>query len=63
MGVKEVTTKSMKIGAFEKLDEALYILFKQQHEKDVAVNSILLQEKAKILYSRLYPDTSLVETL
>jgi len=24
MGVKEVTTKPMKIGAFEKLDKALY---------------------------------------
>ena len=59
MGLKEVTAKSMKIGAFEKPDEALYIWFRQQREKDVAVNGSLLQEKVKILHGRLYPDTPL----
>ena len=57
--MKEVTAKSKKNGAFDKLNEALYIWFRQQREKDVAVNSSLLQEKAKILHSRLYPDTSI----
>jgi len=58
MGVKEVTTKSMKIGTFDKLDQALYIWFRQQREKDVAVSGSLLQEKAKILYSQLYPNST-----
>ena len=58
MGVKEVTTKSMKIGAFEKLDEALHIWFRQQREKDVPISGSLLTEKAKIFYDRLYPDSS-----
>jgi len=58
MGIKEVKTNSMTMGSFDKLDEALYIWFKQQHKKDVAVSGSLLQEKAKILYSRLYPDTT-----
>jgi len=46
------------MGSFDKLDEALYIWFRQQHEKDVAVSGSLLQEKVKILYSWLYPDTT-----
>ena len=50
MGIKEVTTKSMKIGAFEKLNEALYIWFRQQWEKDVPISGSLLTEKAKVLY-------------
>ena len=29
MGVKEVNTKPLKIGAFDKLDEALCIWFRQ----------------------------------
>ena len=60
MGVKEIATKSMKIGAFEKLDEALYIWFRQQPEKDVPISGSLLTEKAKVLYGRLYPDSSTV---
>ena len=52
VGVKEITTKSMKIGAFEKLDEALYIWFRQQREKDVPINGSLLTERAKVLYGR-----------
>jgi len=35
MGVKEVKTKSMKMGSFDKLDDALYIWFRQQRKKDV----------------------------
>ena len=60
MGIKEITTKSMKIGAFEKLDEALYIWFRQQREKDMPISGSLLTEKAKVLYGRLYPDSSTV---
>jgi len=51
MGVKEVTNKSMKVAAFDELDLALYIWFRQQCEKDVAISSTLLQEKAKILHN------------
>jgi len=46
------------MGSFDKLDEALYIWFRQQRKKDVTVSGSLLQEKANILYSRLYPDTT-----
>ena len=62
MGIKEVKTKSIKIGAFEKLDEALYIWFRQQREKDLLISGSLLTEKAKILYDQLYPDSSTVNT-
>ena len=58
MGVKDVKVKAMKIGAHEKLDEGLYIWFRQQREKDVPVTGVLLQEKAKLLYERLYPDAT-----
>ena len=56
MGLKDVKAKTMKIGTHEKLDEGLYIWFRQQQEKDVLVAGVLLQEKAKLLYERLYPD-------
>ena len=36
-----------------------YMFWFRQREKDVAVNGSLLQEKAKILHSCLYPDTSI----
>ena len=60
MGVKEVTTKLMKIGAFEKLDEALYIWFRQQREKDVPISGSLLTEKVKVLHGQLHLDSSMV---
>ena len=67
MGIKGITTKSMKIGAFEKLGEALYIWFRQQRErfrqqreKYVPISGSVLTEKAKVLYGRLYPDSSMV---
>ena len=50
MGIKEINTKSMKIGTFETLDEALYIWFRQQQEKDVPISGSLLTEKVKVLY-------------
>ena len=32
--------------------------FRQQREKDVLVTGVLLQEKAKLLYERLFPDAT-----
>ena len=58
LGVKDVKVKAMKIGAHEKLDEGLYIWFRKQREKDVPVTGVLLQEKAKLLYQRLYPNAT-----
>ena len=46
--------KAMKLGTFEKLDEALYIWFRQQREKNIPVSGSLLQEKARISNHFLY---------
>ena len=48
----------MKIGEYEKLDYALYIWFRQQRELNIPVSGALLQEKARVLYERLYPDAT-----
>ena len=58
MGFKKATFKVMKIGEYEKLDKELYIWFRQQRELNIPVSSVLLQEKAKILFERLYPDST-----
>ena len=58
LGVKNIKVKAMKIGAHEKLDDALYIWFRQQREKSVPVTGVLLQEKATLFYQRLYPDAT-----
>ena len=50
MGFKKATFKVMKIGEYEKLDEELYIWFRQQRELNIPVSGVLLQEKAKILF-------------
>ena len=55
MGAKKV--KTMKVGEYEKLDEALYIWFRQQCEKNVPVSGPLLMEKARILFLMLYGDS------
>ena len=55
MGAKKV--KTMKVGEYEKLDEALYIWFRQQREKNVPVSGPLLMEKARILFLMLYGDS------
>ena len=55
MGAKNV--KTMKVGEYEELDEALYIWFCQQHEKNVLVSGQLLMEKARILFLMLYGDS------
>ena len=56
MGFKKATAKTMKIGDYEKLDEALYMWFRQQRELNIPVSGALLQEKARVLFERLYPD-------
>ena len=58
MGFKKVTAKTMKIGDYEKLGEALYIWFRQQRELNFPVSGAILQEKARILFERLYPDST-----
>ena len=55
---KKTASKVTKIGEYEKLDEALYIWFRQQRELNIPVSSVLLQEKARILFERLYPDST-----
>ena len=55
MGAKNV--KIMKVGEYEKLDEALYIWFSQQHEKNIPASGLLLMEKARILFLILYGDS------
>ena len=55
MGTKNV--KTMKVGEYEKLDEALYIWFRQQRDKNIQVSGPLLMEKARILFVMLYGDS------
>jgi transposase-like protein len=50
--------KTLNLGTYDKLDEALYIWFRQQRERNVPVSGSLLQEKARILYEQLHPDFS-----
>ena len=58
IGFKKATFKVTKIGEYEKLDKALYIWFRQQMELNIPVSDVLLQEKAKVLFERLYPDST-----
>ena len=62
MGMKTANTKAMKIGVHKELDEALYILFRQQRELNHPVSGAILQEKAMILFEQLYPETERVFT-
>ena len=57
IGVKTGRTKEMKKGSYKELDAALYIWFRQQQEKNVPVSEPLLQEKPKLLFEQLYPDS------
>ena len=54
MGIKKAN--AMKIGEYQELDEALYIWFGQQREKEMPVTWPILTEKAKLLFPQLYPD-------
>ena len=58
MGVTNVKVKVMKIGTHTKLEEVLYIWFRQQRENSVPVTGVLLQEKTKLFYQRLCPDAT-----
>ena len=49
---KRVVLTLEKLGSYDKLDQALYIWFRQQREKNIPVSGALLQEKAKILYEK-----------
>jgi len=55
MGTKNV--KMMKVGEYEKLDEALYIWFRQQRDNNIPVRGSLLMEEARILFVMLYGDS------
>ena len=59
MGISKSTktVKSMKTGMFAKLDDALYIWFRQQREKGVPITGPILLEKASEFHSLLYPET------
>ena len=54
MGFWKATPKTINNGEYEKLDKALYIWFRQQRELNDPVSVALLQEKASVLYERLY---------
>ena len=48
--------KTMKIGEYQMLDEALYIWFRQQRENPVPIAGPVLTEKGKLLFPQFYPD-------
>ena len=48
MGFKKASAKTVRVGEYEKLNDALiYVWFWQQRERNVPVSGALLQEKAK----------------
>ena len=55
MGTENAKTR--KVGEYKKLDEALYIWFRQQRDKNIPVSGPLLLEKARILFVKLYGDS------
>ena len=50
-------TKTMRGGKFDKLDQALYIWFRQMREKGVPVTGPILLEKANDYHALLYADS------
>ena len=62
MVVKKVDTKAMKLGAYENLDDALYICFKAAEEERYSSEWQFASRKAKILYACLYPDSPMART-
>ena len=48
-------SKSMKTGQFDKLDEALYVWFKQKRGKNMDISGDLLMEQADMFFKKLYP--------
>lgn len=53
MGFKKTTVKTMKIGDYENLDEALDIWFRQQRELNIPVSCA-----QGMLYEQLYPNAT-----
>ena len=53
MGASLKEMKMMKMDQFNKLDEALYIWFRQQRELNFLVTGPVLVEKAKLLFPML----------
>ena len=51
-------TKIMKIGEYEKLDQALYAWFRQEREKNTPITGAIIAEKPKVLFPLLYPEAS-----
>ena len=51
------TSKQIKTGLYEKLDESLYIWLRQQREKGSPITGPILLEKAKEFHSLLYGDS------
>ena len=50
-------TKSMKGGMFDKLDNALYLWFRQQREKSIPITGPILLEKASEFHSLIYAES------
>jgi hypothetical protein len=46
---KMLNRKTMKTAEYEKLNEALYLLFTQQHKKGTPLSGPIIQGKAKML--------------
>ena len=40
----------MKVGEYEKLDQALYVWFRQEREKNTPITGSIIAEKAKVLW-------------
>ena len=51
-------TKKIKSGTFDKLDQALYIWFRQQREKGCPITGPILMEKASEFYRLIYGENS-----
>ena len=48
----------MKVGEYEKLNQALYVWFRQERERNTPVTGPKITEKAKVLFLLLYPEAS-----
>ena len=51
-------TKIMKVGEYEKLDQALYAWFRQEREKNTPITGAIIAEKPNVLFPLLYPEAS-----
>ena len=51
-------TKIMKVGEYVKLNQALYLWFRQERERNTPITGLIITEKAKVLFPLLYPEAS-----